>query len=102
MWIDLLGHVSMYGMLTMMVMAATAVTFAWLGGIWGILLGQVYVLLTVLHLDLNLIHGPLDMRFAMLCAMHVTMVNLLLLPAWVLGIMLRKMQAERQQRFADR
>jgi len=98
MWMDLLAHISTYGLLSMMVMAATAVTFAWLGGFWGVLLGQVYVVLSVLHLDLNILYGPIDLRFGLLCLIHVMMVNLLLLPAWILGVLLKKMHEERRER----
>jgi|GEM_PF-5399681 hypothetical protein len=97
MWMHWLIHISMYGMLSMMVMALTSVTFAWLGGFWGVLMGQLYIILAVLHLDLNLIQGPLDLKFYVLFVSHVIAVNLLLLPAWILGLLLRQMQSQPKQ-----
>lgn len=97
MWMQWLIHVSMYGMLSMMAMAVTSVAFAWLGGFWGVLIGQLYICLAVLHLDLNLIAGPLDLRFALLFVSHVIAVNLLLLPAWILGLLLRQLQSHPRQ-----
>lgn len=94
MFLDLLAHVSAYGHVTLLVLSLTVVTFTWLGRGWGILMGQLYLGLSVLHLDLNIFPGPLDQVFYMLAALHLLLVNLLLTPAWVLGLLLAKMQKQ--------
>lgn len=94
MFMTLLSQIAAFGLFAMLVLAADAIVFAWLGGKWGILLGQVYLFIFVFNLDLNILRGPIDSVFFEMFFLHLLMVNLLLLPAWVLGMLLRKMQVD--------
>lgn len=94
----LLSQIAAFGLLAMLVMAANAIVFSWLGGKLGVLLGELYLIAFIFNLDLNTLRGAMDSEFYLTFALHVVMVNLLLLPAWVLGMLLRRMHATSQQK----
>lgn len=87
----LLSQIAAFGLLAMLVMAANAIVFSWLGGKLGMLLGELYLIGFIFNMDLNILRGAMDSQFYLTFVLHVVMVNLLLLPAWVLGMLLRKM-----------
>jgi hypothetical protein len=93
----LLNQIAMFGLLAMCVLALDAIVFAWLGGWRGLLLGEIYLVLYVLLLDLNVLPGPKVMAFYQNWALHLVVVNLMILPAWVLGLLLRQIGRERRR-----
>lgn len=95
MLLTLLSQIATFGLLAMLVMAANAIAFAWLGGRLGVVIGQLYLILFVFNLDLNKLPIPLGGQFYEAFIFHVIMVNILLLPAWILGLLLRQMNAQK-------
>lgn len=93
----LLGQIAAFGLLAMLVMAANAIVFTWLGGRLGLLLGELYLIGFIFNMDLNTLRGAMDSHFFTTFMLHVVMVNLLLLPAWVLGMLLRKMNESKHE-----
>lgn len=94
MLMTLLSQIAAFGLLAMLVMAANAIVFSWLGGKLGLLLGELYLIAFIFNMDLNTIRGAMDGHFYLTFLLHVLMVNTLLLPAWVLGMLLRKASQE--------
>lgn len=84
----ILHELAFYGQIPILVMAANVVVLTWLGGKWGLVTGQIVLALCVLNLDLNIVPGKLDSGFFMLWCFHLMAVNLLLSPAWLLGVLL--------------
>jgi len=96
MLLTLLSQIATFGLLAMLVMAANAIAFAWLGGRLGVVLGQLYLMLFVFNMDLNKLPIPVNNQFIEAFIFHVIMINILLLPAWILGLLLRQMNAQKK------
>lgn len=96
--LDILAQIATWGLLAVLVMAINAVVLTWLGGWWGLLAGQLYLALFVLNLDLNVVPGPLDAQFVLIWLIHVVAINVLIFPAWLLGMLLRDMRRQRKAR----
>lgn len=94
--LDILAQIATWGLLAVLVMAVNAVVLTWLGGWWGLLTGEIYLALFVLNLDLNVVPGHLDSQFVLIWIIHFIAINILIFPAWVLGMLLRDMRRQKQ------
>lgn len=94
MLLTLLAQIAAFGLLAMIVLAMDAIVFTWLGGKLGIVLGQIYLIVFVFNMDLNKLPEMATGQFVQTFILHVLVVNILLLPAWVLGMLIRKMNEQ--------
>lgn len=93
----ILDQVAQFGSLALFVLALDAVVLAWLGGWWGVLVGQLFLALYVYGLGVNLPQMAGHDDFYDLWLLQTFMVGVLMVPAWFLGLLLRFREHRRRR-----